>query len=436
MEDSARLLEAFAKLHPKTIDLELTRMQRLLAKLGHPEERLPPVIHVAGTNGKGSTIAFLRSMLSAGGYGVHVYTSPHLVRFHERIRLGGQLISEDRLTDVLRRTLDANDGDAITYFEATTAAAFVAFAGAPADVLLLEVGLGGRFDATNVIDRPALTLITPVGLDHQDYLGDTLSEIAGEKAGILKAGVPALIGPQEDEARARIEAIGQEVGAPLNFYGQEWMAFAEHGRLVVQDETGLADLPLPRLPGHHQLLNAGLAVAALRQLSSQPRGPALSEKAMSQGLEKAIWPGRLQHLPPSSATLPAGTQGLEVWLDGGHNPHAASALAQTMADLNERDERPLYLIVAMMEDKDDRAFLRAFDGLAAGGWAVAVPGESRSRPATSLAQRAEGQETPFKPAASWQQALASVKAKSPQARVLICGSLFLAGDVLRGDPPV
>jgi len=298
-------------LHPKIIDLTLDRMHRLLTALDHPETKLPPVIHIAGTNGKGSTLAMIRAGLEAQGDRCHAYTSPHLARFHERIRVAGDLISEAELIDVLDECLAANGPDPITYFEITTVAALVAFARAPADWCLLEVGLGGRLDATNVVEAPQLTLITPVSFDHEQYLGDSLAAIAGEKAGILKRGVPCVVGRQPDEVLEVIEARAARLGAPLLIHGQHWHAWEERGRLIVQDETGLSDLPLPALPGPHQIDNAGAAVVALRQLGVQ--GAAL-EAATSQ----AQWPARMQRLRdhPLQALAPEA----ELWLDGGHIP--------------------------------------------------------------------------------------------------------------------
>src|SRR5690606_9871565 len=283
------VLARLMSLHPKIIDLSLGRVERLLAALGHPELALPPVIHVAGTNGKGSTIAMIRAGLESGGSRVHVYTSPHLARFHERIRLAGELIAEDRLIDLLERCEEANGGEPITYFEITTCAAFLAFAEEPADALLLEVGLGGRLDATNVVPEPRLSVITPISVDHQQYLGDTLAEIAGEKAGILRRGVPCVVGPQEDEALAAIEARAEALGAPLLLAGRDWTVWEEHGRVAFQDEGGLLDLPPPALLGAHQVTNAGMAVAALRALGA-------GDAACQAALRDAVWPARMQRL--------------------------------------------------------------------------------------------------------------------------------------------
>ena len=312
------ILERMMSLHPKIIDLTLDRVWRLLGALGNPQNDLPPVIHIAGTNGKGSTQAMFRAGLEGVGKSVHAYTSPHLARFHERIRLAGELISEEALTQVLDDCYAANDGANITYFEITTVAGLLAFARTPADYTLLEVGLGGRLDATNVIDKPALTVITPVSIDHQQFLGDTLPEIAAEKAGIIKRGVPCIVGPQEDGALDVIEARAERLGAPLMVYGQHWHVTEERGRLVYQDETGLLDLPLPNLIGAHQVQNAGIAIAGLRALG-------FGEDACEAAVTRAEWPARMQRLRNGPLVKAAGPA--ELWLDGGHNAAAGIALA-------------------------------------------------------------------------------------------------------------
>ncbi|HAH10050.1 MAG TPA: bifunctional folylpolyglutamate synthase/dihydrofolate synthase, partial [Alphaproteobacteria bacterium] len=373
------ILDRLKGLHPKVIDLSLGRIESLLAKLGHPHTHLPPVIHVAGTNGKGSTCAFLRAMLEAAGRRVHVYTSPHLVRFHERIRVGGTLISEDHLAALLAECEEANGQDPITFFEITTAAAFLAFARTPADALVLEVGLGGRLDATNVVQRPALSIITPVDLDHQDFLGPTITAIAAEKAGILKAGTPAIIGPQNDEAREEIEDRATAIGAPLSIWGQDFMAHEEHGRMVYQDEHGLLDLPLPRLPGSYQIANAAQAIAALRVLDWM-RVP---DEAIEHGLQRVEWPARMQRItrgPLMRLLVPNA----ELWLDGGHNPHAGRAVAQALADLEERSPKPLFLICGMLKTKDMRGYFDAFAGLARHVATITIPDEPNAVGAGAL----------------------------------------------------
>ncbi|WP_128255250.1 bifunctional folylpolyglutamate synthase/dihydrofolate synthase [Falsirhodobacter deserti] len=406
-------------LHPKVIDLTLDRMHRLLAALGHPEHRLPPVIHIAGTNGKGSTQAMIRAGLEAAGQRVHAYTSPHLARFHERIRIAGKLISEDDLTALLDECSAANGTEAITFFEITTAAGLLAFARTPADAALLEVGLGGRLDATNVIETPRLTVITPVSIDHQQYLGDTLAEIAGEKAGILKRGVPCVVGPQAPEGLEVIEARAARLGVPLLAYGQHWHVQAEHGRLVYQDETGLLDLPLPCLPGPHQIQNAGAAIAALRHLGHD-------EHACEAAVTQAEWPARMQRL--RRGPLIEKAPQAEVWLDGGHNPAGGQAIAATLASL---PPRPTHLICGMLNTKDVTGYMRPLAGIAETLTAVAIPGEANTLPAEATQDAARQVGIPAMIAESVAEALGAIIAKEPQARVLICGSLYLAGAILR-----
>src|SRR6056297_3900106 len=344
------ILDRMMALHPKIIDLTLDRVWRLLDALGNPQDDLPPVIHIAGTNGKGSTLAMIRAGLEAAGKTCHAYTSPHLARFHERIRLAGELISEDHLTAILDECYAANGDEAITYFEITTCAALLAMARTPADYTLLEVGLGGRLDATNVVDRPALTVITPVSIDHEQYLGNTLAKIAGEKAGILKRRVPCVVGPQRDDALAVIEARATALGAPLLAHGQHWHAFEERGRLVYQDEHGLCDLPLPNLPGAHQIENAGVALAALR---AQGFGDVACEGAVT----RAEWPARMQRLRTGPLVAAAG--GAELWLDGGHNPAAGQALARHLA---AGAPRPTHLVCGMLNTKDVAGYLAPLAG--------------------------------------------------------------------------
>ena len=416
---SDAILERMMALHPKIIDLTLDRVQRLLAALGHPERRLPPVIHVAGTNGKGSTIAMIRAGLESAGEKVHVYTSPHLARFHERIRLGGELISEDSLSCLLDECVTANKGAEITFFEITTCAAFLAFSRHQADWTLLEVGLGGRLDATNVVDRPALTIITPVSIDHQQYLGETLPEIAGEKAGIIKSGVPCIVGPQKPDGLAVIRAKAESVGAPLIVHGQDWDCRVEHGRLVFQDLNGLLDLPLPALVGPYQIMNAGAAIAALRQLG---KTESVCEGAMTQ----AVWPARMQKL--KTGPLIDSAPLAELWLDGGHNPDGGAAVASALAGLPERDT---YLICGMLNTKDVAGYMRPLAPLAKELHAVEIPGEPNTLPADTTRDIAISVGIPADKAGSVAQALADIIAKDARARVLICGSLYLAGRVLQ-----
>ncbi|WP_424511191.1 bifunctional folylpolyglutamate synthase/dihydrofolate synthase [Rhodovulum steppense] len=405
-------------LHPKIIDLTLDRVWRLLAALDHPERRLAPVVHVAGTNGKGSTLAMIRAGLTGAGQRVQAYTSPHLARFHERIRLADGLIAEDALTAVLDECERANGGQPITYFEITTCAAFLAFSRDPADVCLLEVGLGGRLDATNVIERPALTVIAPVDLDHQQYLGETLPEIAAEKAGILKRGVPCVVGPQQESALAVIEAQAARLGAPLLAHGQHWHVWEERGRLVYQDERGLLDLPPPRLIGAHQVQNAGMAIAALRALG-------MDETACEAALTQADWPARLQRLRHGPLVDAAGRA--ELWLDGGHNPAAGAALAEALTRL---PLRPLHLICGMLNTKDVAGFMRPLAAVADSLTAVSIPGEAATLPAETTAAAAKAAGLPATTALDVAEAVARIAAAQPNARILICGSLYLAGRVL------
>ncbi len=420
-QGSDLLLQRMMALHPKIIDLTLDRVWRLLEAMDHPEAKLPPVVHLAGTNGKGSTQAMIRAGLEATGKRVHAYTSPHLARFHERIRLAGELISEADLTAVLDECVEANGADSITYFEITTCAALLAMSRVPADYVLLETGLGGRLDATNVIARPAATVITPISMDHEQYLGDTLAKIAGEKAGIIKRGVPCVVGPQPDEALEVIEARAAALGAPLLAHGQHWHVWEERGRLVFQDETGLLDLPLPALPGAHQLQNAGAALAVLRLLQA---GEAAFDAAMTQ----AYWPARMQRL--RSGPLAEAAPEVELWLDGGHNPAAGEALAAHVAGLSGRK---LHLICGMLNTKDARGFLRPLAPVADSLTAVTIPGEANTLPAEETARLANEVGHKAGIAADVQQALKAIRAEDPQARVLICGSLYLAGWVLRQE---
>ncbi len=421
---SDAILTRLLSLHPKIIDLSLGRTERLLEKLGHPERKLPPVIHVAGTNGKGSTMAYLRHIMEAAGLKVHAYTSPHLVKFHERIRVAGELISEADLTARLEECELVNGGEPITFFEITTAAAFLAFSRMPADYLILEVGLGGRLDATNVVD-PALSVITTIDYDHQQYLGDTLSLIAGEKAGILKRGRPAVIGVQPDEARAAIEKAGERLRAELHIAGQDWQAYEQHGHLVFQDENGLLDLPMPQLKGRHQIDNAGNAIAAVRLLND----PRITDRHIAEGLKATAWPARMQRLGPGalSALVPAD---VELWLDGGHNPSAGRVLAQAFSELNERHSRPLVLVWGMLNTKDAGSFIGCFAGIAARVVTITIPEEENAVAAEALAEAARAHGLAAETALSLEAALRQASSTVPAPRILICGSLYLAGRVL------
>ena len=431
------ILTRLLALHPRRIDLSLERMWRVLERLGNPQRKVPPVIHVAGTNGKGSTIAFLRAMLEAAGKNVHVYTSPNLVRVNERFRLGGPgggvLVSDAELADALAECERANGDAPITLFEIETAAAFVLFARHPADTLLLEVGLGGRLDATNVIDAPLASIVTPISMDHVEFLGDTLEKIAAEKAGIFRKGVPAVIAPQVGAASAVLERHAEKVRAPLHVAGQHWHANVENGRLVYSDERGLFDLPPPKLFGRHQFDNAGTAIAALRAAGVQ-----MPVKAVEQGLMRAEWPARLQRLTAGRlvALAPAGA---EIWLDGGHNAEGGRAIAAALGDLEERVSRPLVLVVGMLANKDRDGFLRNFTGLVRR--VIGVPiNQDKGVPAADIAAAAQSAGMPADSADSIEDALAAIARLGfePSPRILIIGSLYLAGEVLaaNGTEPV
>jgi dihydrofolate synthase/folylpolyglutamate synthase len=424
-------------LHPKLIDLTLDRMWRILDALGHPQRSLPPVIHVAGTNGKGSTVAFMRAILEAAGLQVHVYTSPHLVRFNERFRLGavggGRLASDAELAEALSECERANAGAPITVFEITTAAGLLLFARHPADILLLEVGLGGRLDATNVIEQPLATVVTPVSLDHAEFLGDTVAAIAAEKAGIFKPNVPAIVAAQPREALAVIERQAARLRAAIRIAGEDWTATEERGRLVYQDDAGLIDLPAPKLYGRHQFENAGLAIAALRAVDTLKLEPAAFE-----GVAKAEWPARMQRLASGAlaALVPAGG---ELWLDGGHNPDGGRVIASALADLEERVSRPLVLIVGMLANKDGAGFLRNFTGLARRVVTVPIPQQKNTWPAAALADVARGIGLPAQESPDLETALAAIGRfdLDQPPRILITGSLYLAGAALalNGMPP-
>ncbi|MEP3785114.1 folylpolyglutamate synthase/dihydrofolate synthase family protein [Ascidiaceihabitans sp.] len=418
-QTSDAVLARMMALHPKIIDLTLDRVWRLLEALGNPQNDLPPVIHIAGTNGKGSTQAMIRAGLEAEGKRVHAYTSPHLARFHERIRLAGELISEQALTDILDECYAANDGGNITYFEITTCAALLAFARTPADYTLLEVGLGGRLDATNVVAKPALTVITPVSIDHEQFLGDTLTKIAGEKAGIIKRSVPCIVGPQPEEALEVIEDVAARHGAPLMAYGQQWHIEPDAGRIAFQDDNGLLDLPVPNLPGEHQIQNAGAAVMALRHLG-------FGETACEGAVTQADWPARMQRL--KSGPLIDLANGAELWLDGGHNPAAGLALAAVLESL---PKRKTYLICGMLNTKDVSGYLAPLADHAEHLTAVSIPGEANTLSAADTAKAAQGVGMQAQTAEDVAGALTQILATAPDARVLICGSLYLAGAILR-----
>lgn len=404
--------------HPQRIDLSLDRMRALCAALGDPQDRLPPVVHVAGTNGKGSTVSLIRAIAEAAGLRVHAYTSPHLVRFNERIRLAGTLISDDQLNAILDR-IEAVSGEA-TVFESTTAAAFLAMSETPADLAIIEVGLGGSLDATNVIDRPLLSVITPVDLDHAEFLGDKIEGVAAEKAGILKAGARGVVARQSEAVMAVIERRAAEVNSPLTVMGVDFDAWAERGGLVYQDQERFLDLPAPALSGPHQFDNAGVAVAAALELD-------LPEAVIAEGLKAVRWPARMQRLTAGPYAERAQAADAELWLDGGHNPHAGRAMARTLAERQARAPRPLALIVAMLANKDAGGFFEALKGVDAQVFTVGFDGAAADPAA--LAAVAQGRGFGAMAAGSVSEALDRALALGA-GRVVICGSLYLAGEVL------
>ena len=429
MSRTDAILKRLTALYPKFMDLDLGRQHRLLADLGHPERRLPPVIHVAGTNAKGSTIAYLRAMLEAAGKRVHVYTSPHLVRFNERVRLAGKLVSTRRINDALEEVERINAGKPITQFEITTSAALKLFAETPADFLLLEVGLGGDFDSTNVIDHPLGTIITPVDFDHQKWLGHTIKEIASHKAGILKRGAPAVVGRQRDEGLSEIERAAAKLKIVPFVQGRDYDGYAQDGRLVYQDEDGLLDLPPPALIGHHQFDNAALAIAAVRHFKLP-----ISDAQIAEGLRTVIWPARIQPLRGKlSDMLPKSS---ELWLDGAHNAHGAAALARSIEEMNALRKKPLILIIGMMNTREPTDFIEPFIKMSPRVMTLTILGEPNAHPAAHIAVAATAAGLAAKTYRSVESALQEA-AKTPGARVVICGSLYLGGDVLakNGTPP-
>ena len=423
-------LERLKLLHPKKIDLSLERLGRLLDSLGRPQDRLPPVIHVAGTNGKGSTVAVLRAIAEAAGFRAHIYTSPHLVRFVERIRLAGELITEPHLAEVLDRVERANAGLPITFFEITAAAAFVAFAETPADVCILEVGLGGEFVATTVIETCRVAAIAPIDFDHAEFLGTDIRVIAAAKAGIIKPGRPVVSARQREAAEAVIEARAEALGAPLQLMGRDFDAYAQAGRMVFQGEDRLYDLPPPSLAGEHQVENAGLAVAAALAFG----GPMAEEAAIAKGVSSAEWPARLQHLTRGPYGEKAASRGSDLWLDGTHNPHGARALARALEAMAARDGRPVALVMGILGNKDAAGMFEAFRPLNPRVYTVPSPSEAGAAPdALAAAARSVGLEAqPFETVmAGLEAALAQ---EGPAPHVIICGSLYLAGEVLAASP--
>jgi dihydrofolate synthase / folylpolyglutamate synthase len=433
-------IERLLSLHPKGFDLSLDRITGLLATLGNPQRKLPPAIHIAGTNGKGSASAFSRALLEASGQSVHVHTSPHLVRWHERYRMGrkgrGQLVDDQTFADAVRRVADANGGQKITVFEILTAVGFVLFSENPADACVMEVGLGGRYDATNVISKPAVTLIMPISLDHEAYLGDRVELIAAEKAGIIKKGCPVVIGAQtEDAAREVLIDTAARMRCPMAVYGQDFHAREEHGRMVYEDEDGLMDLPLPRLTGRHQLANAAAAIRAVKD-AGFPHTDDVAERAMLN----VEWPGRMQRLD-RGRLIGFAPKGSEIWLDGGHNPGAGMVIAEALAEREEKRERPLFMITGMINTKDATGYFKAFHDMVRHVFTVPVPTSDAGVPPEKLALMAEDAGLSAEPVASVENALKLLgddwDAKEQAPRILIGGSLYLAGQVLaeNGTPP-
>ena len=424
-------------LYPRGFDLSLDRISRLLEDLGRPQDRMPPIIHIAGTNGKGSATAFSRALLEAAGLSVHVHTSPHLVRWHERYRIGvkggpGRLVSDEALLDAVLRAEKANAGQNITVFELLTAVIFLLFAENPADAAVIEVGLGGAYDATNVISRPAVSLIMPVALDHQSWLGNTIEEITAAKAGIIKPGRPVVIGRQEEQqATDVLLATAERLRSPHTLYGQDYLALEENGRLVYQDEDGLMDLPLPALPGRHQYANAAAAIRAVKAA-----GFKLTEDIVATAMKSVSWPARLQRLRTGDLVAVA-PEGAEIWLDGGHNPHGGRAVAEAMVAFEERDPRPLYLVTGMINTKDPRGYFDAFHGLAREVFTVGIRSSDAGIDPVSLASDAADAGLVAEPVDSTEEALQRIAELARRGgaapRILIGGSLYFAGTVLEDN---
>lgn len=428
-----REIEHLMTLHPKGFDLSLDRVSRLLDKLGNPQDHMPPAIHIAGTNGKGSCAAFTRAILEAQGLLVHTHTSPHLVNWHERYRIaadgGSRLVDDATLAEAIARVAKANEGQQITVFEILSAVGFLLFSEHPADVVVMEVGLGGRFDATNVISRPAASVIMPVSMDHEAYLGDRVELIATEKAGIIKQGCPVVIGSQPHEAALEVLIdTAARLGCPTQVYGQDFLTFAEHGRMVYQDQDGLMDLSLPRMTGRHQLANASAAIAAVKAAGFDPR-----ENAIDRAMTTASWPGRMQKLPHGKL-MELAPAGAEIWVDGGHNPGAGIVISEAMAELEQKDPRPLFMIAGMINTKDQGGYFHAFNGLVKHVYTVPVDFSDASVANDELAVRASAAGLSAEPVSSVANALMLLRDNWQETdvppRILIGGSLYLVGAVL------
>jgi dihydrofolate synthase/folylpolyglutamate synthase len=435
-----REIDRLLALHPKGFDLSLERITRLLDRLGNPQDRLPPVIHIAGTNGKGSAAAFARALLEAEGFRVHVHTSPHLVNWHERYRMaakgGGRLVDDAVLAEAISRAAEVNRGEAITVFEILTAVTFMLFSEHPADAAIIEVGLGGRFDATNVISRAAASLIMPISLDHQLFLGDRVELIAAEKAGIIKPGCPVVIGAQESgTAQDVLVEVAERLGCPVSIYGQDYLAYEENGRMIYQDQSGLMDLTPPRLPGRHQFANAAAAIAAVKAAGFE-----IGHRAVDRAMANVAWPGRMQRLPQGRLSDLA-PEGAEVWIDGGHNPGAGLVIAEALVEQEEKFSRPLFLICGMINTKDQTGYFRAFEGMARHVYTVPVSMSEAGVPNAELTVRAIEAGLSAEPVSSVANALMLLRdtwdeSEAPP-RILIGGSLYLVGAVLaeNGTPP-
>ncbi|WP_027166946.1 folylpolyglutamate synthase/dihydrofolate synthase family protein [Mesorhizobium sp. WSM3224] len=433
-----REIEHLMTLHPKGFDLSLDRVTRLLERLGNPQDRLPPVIHIAGTNGKGSCAAFARALLEAAGHLVHVHTSPHLVNWHERYRLaadgGGKLVDDEVFAEAIARVAEANAGQKITVFEILTAVTFILFSEHPAEAAIIEVGLGGRFDATNVIERPAVSVIMPISMDHEAYLGDRVELIAAEKAGIMKRGCPVVIGAQESETALHVLIeTAERLDCPTFVYGQDFLAFEENGRMVYQDEDGLMDLPSPRLPGRHQYANAAAAIAAVKAAGFE-----IGHRAAERAMTHVAWPARMQKLTQGKL-VDLAPKGSDIWLDGGHNPGAGMVVAEALAEQEEKNPRPLILISGMISTKDQTGYFSAFKGLARHVYTVPVTNSDAGVPNDELALRATEAGLSAEPVSSVACALMLLRDSWDGAapRILIGGSLYFAGAVLdeNGTPP-
>ncbi len=429
MSDIETVLAQIANRRPVIIDLSLDRIKAALSRLGDPQQKLPPFFHVAGTNGKGSTVTFLRAALEAAGHSVHAYTSPHLVRFNERIVVAGNEISDAGLIDALQRVDSAMGDDMLTYFETTTCAAFLAFSETAADYAVIEVGLGGRLDATNVMGTPLAAVVTPVDLDHQAFLGNTLGEVAGEKAGIFRRNAPAVISRQTPEAMAVLQDHARRIGAQIHAFGEQWNVYSEHGRLIYQDDDGLCDLDQPRMPGSHQIENAGTAIAALRAA-----GLSLDDATISKGLTAAHWPARMQRLtkgPLIDLAQSLLKQEPEIWLDGGHNPHAGCAISALMADMESRSSKPLVMISGMQANKDAAGYFAPFAGLAREVFCVAADHDGVLSPEdVAKAARAGGLMAHACPSLEDAMKKACTDKENEPPRILISGSLYLSGEIL------